>query len=488
MPALCDTGCSKCSNENPSQCITCMNGFALQTGNTCAPCQSPCKTCSSTNNTMCLSCYNGAYLSNNLCLQCNSTSNCLTCSSSNLTQCLTCPFGSTLNTTSNTCNLNCPNNCLSCSNSNTCTLCIEGYSPNAQGVCLPCLSNCRGCSSQANAICINCGQGFYLNTQQVCAACSSFCLTCSSLGCSVCASGYTLTSAFTCAQTCQAPCATCSITNNAQCTSCLAGYTYSQSTASCTPVTNCSGPCTVCPFNFVLSNQQCLQCGNTKCARCLATNLNVCSTCYSGSYLNQGVCNSCPTGCSTCSTPTNCLSCGSGYTSQVQTITTQTLCVACQAPCAQCIGNAQTCTVCQQGYTLNGWKCVSTFNFGFSIVLNVNLTTFYSNYASFLSSIGQSVQSSNVNVITMNALNTGSVIANGNVTTTTASDSNQATNQYTSLQTTLSSGNSIGGMPITSSSLAVNGGEIIQPSSGPNLALILGISIPLGLLCNHIII
>lgn len=88
----------------------------------------------------------------------------------------------------------------------------------------------------------------------------------------------------------------------------------------------------------------------------------------------------------------------------------------------------------------------------------------------------------------MNALNPGSVIANGNVTTTSTSDSNQATNQYSSLQSTLSTGNNIRGMPITSSSLAVNGGEIIQPSSGPNLALILGISIPLGLLCNYIII
>lgn len=191
-----------------------------------------------------------------------------------------------MNTTSNTCNLNCPNNCLSCSNSNTCTLCIEGYSPNTQGVCLPCLSNCRGCSSQANGICISCGQGFYLNTQQVCAACSAFCLTCSSLGCSVCMTGYTLTSSFTCAQTCQAPCATCSTSNSAQCTSCLAGYTYSQTSAACIPITECNGPCTVCPFNYVLSSQQCLQCGNTKCARCLPTNLSLCSSCYNGFYLS----------------------------------------------------------------------------------------------------------------------------------------------------------------------------------------------------------
>lgn len=299
--------------------------------------------------------------------------------------------------------------------------------------------------------------------------------------------GYTLTSSFTCAQTCQAPCATCSTTNNAQCTSCLAGYFYSQSASSCMPIVDCNGPCSVCPFNYLLSNQQCIQCGNNQCARCQATNLSICTTCYDGSYLSSGACLTCPTGCSTCVNQNNCITCSPGYISQIQPITTQTLCAACQPPCAQCIGNTQTCTVCQLGFTLIGWKCVSTFNFGFTVTLNTNLTFFYENYAKFLNSIGNDVGNNNVNVVTMNGINSGSVIANGNVTTTVSSNSNQATNQYNSLQNTFLSGNSIGGMPITSSSLSVNGGSIIQPSTGPNLALILGITIPLGILSNFYI-
>jgi hypothetical protein len=43
-------------------------------------------------------------------------------------------------------------------------------------------------------------------------------------------------------------------------------------------------------------------------------------------------------------------------------------------------------------------------------------------------------------------------------------------------------------MPVQSSDVTVNGGTIVQPTSGPNLALILGLSIPLGIICNYIFI
>lgn len=46
VPALCDPGCLKCSNVNPSRCITCLNGYTLQNDNTCLSCQPPCLTCS----------------------------------------------------------------------------------------------------------------------------------------------------------------------------------------------------------------------------------------------------------------------------------------------------------------------------------------------------------------------------------------------------------------------------------------------------------
>ena len=260
-----------------------------------------------------------------------------------------------------------------------------------------------------------------MNQNQGCQACSSFCLTCTNLGCNQCQVGYTLTSTFTCQPNCKSPCATCSASNTRSCTSCLAGYTYNPSTFSCNPISNCAGGCVVCPFNYVLSNQQCLQCGNTSCARCSASALNTCTACYDGYYVNQGSCSACPIGCLTCSSPSNCLSCSSGYTAQVQPIVTQTICVACETPCARCIGNPQTCTMCQTGYTLSGWKCVSNFNFGISIVLGVNLTTFYANYLPFLNSLSSTVGSNNVNSVTMTTLTVGSVIVNGNLNTNSQS-------------------------------------------------------------------
>lgn len=72
-----------------------------------------------------------------------------------------------------------------------------------------------------------------------------------------------------------------------------------------------------------------------------------------------------------------------------------------------------------------------------------------------------------------------------NITTTESSGSNSATNEYNDLSSALSGGNTIGGMPITSSTIQVNGGEVQSPDSGPNLGLILGITIPLAIICIY---
>lgn len=200
----------------------------------------------------------------------------------------------------------------------------------------------------------------------------------------------------------------------------------------------------------------------------------------------NATCTACPTGCATCNSPSNCLTCSSSYTLQVQAISTQSKCVQCASPCSQCITNANTCTACISGYSLNGWMCVSNFNFGFQLTLGTTLASFYSNYANFLDSLAQIMGASNINQITMTNIQQGSVITTGTFSTNSESNSNSANNMYNSLTNNLVSGNSIGGMPIQSSEITVNGGSVSPIYSGPNLALILGISIPLGVLCNFI--
>ena len=60
----------------------------------------------------------------------------------------------------------------------------------------------------------------------------------------------------------------------------------------------------------------------------------------------------------------------------------------------------------------------------------------------------------------MVTLKTGSVNSTGNLTTTSSSNSNEATNEYNSVLNLLSSGNSVAGMEVTSAQVTANGGEV----------------------------
>ena len=232
VPAICDPGCLKCSTNNVQVCVNCMEGYSKNSESFCVPCDPSCKTCMSNQPTSCLSCYGTAFLSQNTCVACTASSNCLTCQKNNLAVCTACPNGFNLNA-NKTCSQGCPDNCLSCESGKGCTVCISGYAANSKGVCLPCLSNCRGCSSQANGVCINCGRGFFLNSQGACSVCPNFCTKCTFVGCEECMPGYTMTSNFQCVPTCTPPCATCSNTNPTSCQSCIAGYTFNNSSSKC---------------------------------------------------------------------------------------------------------------------------------------------------------------------------------------------------------------------------------------------------------------
>ncbi len=92
------------------------------------------------------------------------------------------------------------------------------------------------------------------------------------------------------------------------------------------------------------------------------------------------------------------------------------------------------------------------------MTLNATLATFYNNYEAFLKAIANTVNSTNVNVVTISNISSGSVIVDGNVTTTTQSNSNDASNEFNSLGSLLSQGADIANMPIISSSVDANGG------------------------------
>lgn len=371
-----------------------------------------------------------------------------------------------------------------------------GFSANSAGVCLPCLSNCKECSGSAQAVCLGCGVGFYLASSSAsCAACPLFCSSCSSSSiCNTCMSGYSLNSSQLCVANCAWPCATCASNSTSSCNSCLAGYTIDLTTSTCTPDLSCSdnnGICYTCPLGSVLKDNACVNCTTTSCARCSPTTPATCYSCMSGSYLSTSsttnTCMSCPTGCSTCSSATNCQSCSAGYTFNTPVSSgVQNVCVLCELPCNTCSGNPTSCTSCTGSFTLNGWQCISNFRFAFMVSLNTNLTTFYDNYYSFLLALMAPLSSTALLPVSISSIVASSVNVTGSISTTQQSGSNGVATQYYGVQDVLKS-SSIAGMPILSSTLISEGGDIPAEGGVNTLAIILGVCIPVGIICKLLV-
>lgn len=76
---------------------------------------------------------------------------------------------------------------------------------------------------------------------------------------------------------------------------------------------------------------------------------------------------------------------------------------------------------------------------------------------------------------------------NGNINTAFDSNSAEARQQYETLSNSLSTGSSIAGMPIQSSVVSVNGGTLSEPNAASKTSLILGICIPVAVLCKYLL-
>ncbi len=146
---MCISGCSNC--VNPTSCISCFDGFVLDSNNFCTRCVKPCKSCTTDALDTCLSCFSGFYLSSGTCIRCHDS--CLTCSSS--------------------------------AADNMCTSCKVGFyidSATDTGACAPCIEDCVKCSKQiaaTDALCEVCKLGsVYHPTVKKCIKCISGCFNC----------------------------------------------------------------------------------------------------------------------------------------------------------------------------------------------------------------------------------------------------------------------------------------------------------------------
>lgn len=131
-------GCSKCTN--PSLCQKCLPSYYMASNNqSCIACPSSCFTCLSP--TQCLSCVIGYALSNGSCLAC--TPNCAVCARST-SICQSCMSGFYLSSSVSSASL------------------FGGSSV----FCIPCPTYCRNCGSEY--YCFSCTPGSYLAPNSIC--------------------------------------------------------------------------------------------------------------------------------------------------------------------------------------------------------------------------------------------------------------------------------------------------------------------------------
>lgn len=76
---------------------------------------------------------------------------------------------------------------------------------------------------------------------------------------------------------------------------------------------------------------------------------------------------------------------------------------------------------CIDGFSLQGWKCVSNKNVSFSITLNANPTQISTDIDNIINSIIKLLNLTDPNSVTIMEINTGSTILVGSVSSTSPS-------------------------------------------------------------------
>lgn len=497
--AVCTSSCLACSIQNPAACSNCKPGFYFSTylgGGICLPCtpSSNCYNCSSTAPSQCITCLNQGVLvivnGVTICQYC--VSPCAACLIVNSTSCLSCVVGYYLVGSQCLAN-NCSANCAMCGSNNSCLICMSGYFPYiGNGTCLPSTAGCIKSSYLNPFTCQGCAPGTMLNQYTfVCVQCPLNCLGCiSSAICVSCQPGYNLTASgiFQCVPNCILPCLTCQATNSSFCLSCIAGYTYN-SNGTCSPITNCLS-CVVCPIGYSFSTTQtCVACGPT-CATCYGNTPSVCTSCVVGQWLNGSTCSPCSFNCASCINPNTCNYCNAGFFLSGWSLPSLSIsginsCQTCQSPCFTCSNISSLCQSCIPGYTLVGNQCQNNYNYQFNIVFNSTTTAFNNAYPSIVQALLSSINTQNQgNLFVTSYLSANSATLYAGVLSSQCFPQNTAcVNTETASINSLLNSQSIGGLPITSSSMVPSNGSTTPNCQSPCS----GCTIPGGNICTSCI-
>ena len=202
----------------------------------------------------------------------------------------------------------------------------------------------------------DCGAGKYLDMSDgKCYSCSNGCKSCTGPdACTECENAYNLESGYCIMKTCEA------------------GMYLNTETGECL---SCPATCTTC--STVMTSSETPQC--TSCAEGYkldaATATCVELNCSDAEYVKGNECLPCSgtiSNCLTCSGENTCTVCENGFTLQngqcvgvdcgagtyLNMSKNPATCDSCSSPCATCTGSATSCTSCVDGYKLSGSSCV----------------------------------------------------------------------------------------------------------------------------------
>lgn len=369
--------------------------------------------------------------------------------------------------------------------------------------CVPCAVGCLTCSASDISSCIGCAKGFFSVPDNKginrCLSCFKNCSECSSEStCTTCATGYVLSPEQNkCTLRCSESCATCEDNLPSKCLSCWGDAVFNANSSRCDSslACNATSSCTVCPSNHVLNDKkQCLKCNVTtlNCNACTYDDLTTCARCVNGFYLLNKLCVKCDLPCLTCGGKGACLTCTGGNYLVAGQGSLSGLCRKCDTSCLTCDKTPNQCTSCTNTSRLVGFNCISQNNVTVETKLDLTMAEFVNfveDFRSWLATESNKAigSSANFNKNMVNLLNVteGSVNINSALSVGNASLVETIANAITQA---LSNGAKIGsGIPISGKAVA----NVIQGSgstkttteeSSSKLGLILGLSIPLGLL------
>jgi hypothetical protein len=272
-------------------CITCADGFYIDTLGQCRPNPPNCRLANQFG--QCLQCQPAFTIINGQCGQ--EVAFCQNYSTNALgrTICAQCFVGYYLRDQL-TC-MRLPNGCARANSTGQCLQCNEGYAVNSNGVCYLVIAYCQTYQLSTGQ-CVECIQNYYINVNQTCVPMlESNCLFANSLGqCIQCIEGYVLVS-----NVCYPSISFCynHSTSSYACLQCFQGYYLFNKTCSRIPV-GClnmvNNLCVSCMQGYQLSNGLCMLVDDATCIKYQLIS-NFCLECKAGFYLaNNNICSRVP--------------------------------------------------------------------------------------------------------------------------------------------------------------------------------------------------